>query len=385
MSLGSRREYLDVVRERYRGARTRAEKGRIIDEVVGTLGCHRKHAIRVLAGRRAAARPAKSRRRRKLYVEALPAIALAWEALDFCCAERLWPVLVETVHRLEQHGEIVVAPAVYEQLSRISRSTLGRRLAEMPSPKSRRSIRRSKPTGGLRAEIPLGRYDWNENRPGALETDLVEHNGGSSLGHFAYTIDVVDVVSGWSRRQAVLGRGQAGIHAALSHIIQQWPFQPWGLHSDNGPEFLSDQLVRFCKANDLEFTRSQTYHKNDNAHVEQKNLQFVREIVGYARYDTPEAVQWLNQVYDLLDLYANLFLPMRKVVAKQRLGSGVRKVYDTAQTPFQRLRKAAVLSPETEAALQHQLDTNSPLALHRALESLLAAGPSAAALPRTAD
>lgn len=104
--------------------------------------------------------------------------------------------------------------------------SLARRIARWDSPKFRRALPHKKPNG-LRSEIPIECYAWNEDKPGALEIDLVEHNGGSSLGHFAY----------------------------------------------------------------------------DNAHVEQKNRQYVREIVGYERFDTPEAVEWLNQVYGLLDTY----------------------------------------------------------------------------------
>ncbi|HOJ84082.1 MAG TPA: hypothetical protein PKY23_05160 [Bacillota bacterium] len=94
---------------------------------------------------------------------------------------------------------------------------------------------------------------------------------------------MLDIVSGYSRRRAVLGRGQAGISRELAGILREWPFWPWGLHTDNGSEFLNHHLVRFCPRNGLEFTRSRPYRKNDNAHVEQKNRQFVREIVGYER------------------------------------------------------------------------------------------------------
>lgn len=142
----------------------------------------------------------------------------------------------------------------------------------------------------------------------------------------------------------------------------------------NGNEFLNSHLLRFCQKYGLTFTRSRPYRKNDNAHVEQKNRQYVREIVGYERYDTPKAVAWLNEVYACLDIYANLFLPMRKVVAKERHGAHVRKKYDKARTPFQRLVEAGVLDPETKAKLEHQLYTTNPLALHQKLEQLLAQG-----------
>lgn len=378
MSLKSRREYLGTVCQRYHKTSSRRERSRIIDEIVSVLGYHRKYAVQVLNGPIPTPKPPVKRHRPIKYLEALPVIQLVWEALDFPCAERLHPVLLSTAELLATHGELTLTPEIRRQLSRISRATLARRLARLRSPKSKRALPGRKPYTGLRAEIPVERYAWDETRPGALEVDLVEHNGGSSLGHFAYTLTVVDVVSGFSRRRAVLGRGQAGVHRELTAILRDWPSPPWGLHSDNGSEFINDQLLRFCKIHGLSFTRTRPYQKNDNAHVEQKNRQYVREIVGYERYDTPEAVEWLNQVYACLDPYVNLFLPMRKVIAKERCGSRLRKRYDTARTPFQRLSETNTLTLKARVVLQHQLKTLNPLALHRQLEDLLNKGPSPA-------
>lgn len=241
------------------------------------------------------------------------------------------------------------------------------------SPK--RALPRCRPNSKIKTEVPIDIYAWDEGKPGALELDLVEHNGGSSLGQFVYTLTVVDIVSGYSRRRAVLGRGQRGVFKELKLIISQWPFTPWALHSDSGSEFLSDHLVRFCKEYGLEFTRSRPYRKNDNAHVEQKNRQFVREMVGYERYDTPEEVVWLNEVYALLDAYVNLFLPTRKVIVKERKGAKVKKRYDIAQTPLQRLIEKEALNNDIKSDLLKQYQTLNPLCLHRQLENLLAKGP----------
>lgn len=382
MSLNSRREYLGAMRERYAVAASRSEKSRIINEIMETLGYHRKYAIQVLndPSPQAEIRRIKRHRPRK-YLEALPVIQLVWEALDYPCAERLHPVLLSTAELLAVHGELILTPEIRHQLTQISRATLARRLARLRSPKSRRTLPHQKLGSRLRSEIPIDRYAWDEDRPGALEVDLVEHNGGSSLGHFAYTITVVDVVSGYSRRRAVLGRGQAVVHRELAAIISEWPFRPWALHTDNGSEFLNDHLVRFAKNEKLFFTRSRPYHKNDSAHVEQKNRQYVREMVGYERYDTPEQVQWLNEVYASLDLYANLFLPMRKVIEKQREGAHVHKRYDTARTPIQRLQEMEALDTQTQTLFQQQLKNLNPLALHRKLERLLGEGPN----PQTAN
>lgn len=378
MSLSSRREYLSNVVQRYKKAQTKKERSRILDEVVCVLGYNRKYAIQVL-NKPVRERKGKGKRHKPLkYLESLPVIQRVWEALDYPCAERLHPVLLPMAELLAKHGELCLTPVVRQQLAQISRATLARRLAKWRSLKPKYTIPRKKAGEALSSDVPIDRYAWDEDRPGALEVDLVEHNGGSSLGHFAYTLTVVDVVSGYSRRRAILGRSQLAVFQELKAIIAEWPFKPWGLHTDNGSEFLSRHLLRFCQENGLAFTRSRPYRKNDNAHVEEKNRHYVREIVGYERYDTPQDVAWLNEVYAYLDVYANLFLPMRKVIAKSRNGAHVHKTYDKAKTPFQRLLEAGVLDTDTQTRFQRQLEAINPLDLHRKLEALLARTPSSA-------
>ena len=375
MSLQSRREYLNTMRERYLAAQSRPEKASVIDEVVRVLGYHRKYAIHLLNHPIIRSPVKRTRRRPRRYQEALPVIRLVWEALDYPCAERLHPVLLETAEMLAQHGHFSLSPLVRAQLSQISRATLSRRLTEWRHEKPKITPTHSRTRPSLRTDIPMQRYDWDEQRPGALEIDLVEHNGGSTSGHYAYTLSVVDIVTGYSRRMAFLGRSQSVVFAALQRLIAQWPMKPWGLHADNGSEFLNAHLTRFCRQQGLTFTRSRPYRKNDNAHVEQKNRQFVREVVGYARYETPEDVAWLNAVYACLDDYVNLFLPMRKVVAKERHGGKLRKRYDTARTPFQRLVELQALDEATLARMQRLRQSLNPLDLHRQLEKLLQLGP----------
>jgi transposase InsO family protein len=385
MSVKSRREYVAVMRERYRRAKTRQEKTQLLAELESTCGYHRKYAIRLLRSEGDLVKPRRVRRRQLLYEASLPVIQLAWEALDYPCAERLHPVLLATAELLAAHGELVLTAEVRQQLSSISRATLARRLAELPTPKPRRMFSKPKPGSLLHSEIPLGRYDWDEQKPGALEIDLVEHNGGSSSGHYAYTLNVVDIVTGWSRRRAILGRSQVAVHSALTELHSDWPYAVWGLHSDNGAEFISKNLTSFARRHSLEFTRSRPYRKNDNAHVEQRNRQFVRDIVGYARYDTPQHVTWLNEVYAILDVYANFFLPTRRIIAKTRTGARVRKTYDQAATPFDRACTAGAINPTTEAKLRAWIQTQNPLALRRKLDQLIAVGPQTCTVIEAAD
>jgi len=371
LTMKTRREVIRSLAEQYQRAKSRREKSAILDHAVKVLDCHRKHAIRVLT-HPPALPPVKSKRHRSLaYQDAMPIIQRVWEALDYPCAERLHPVLLHTAQTLARHGHLRLTDSVIAQLQQISRATLARRLSSLRSPKSKPTVSKRKPLAELRAQVPMIAYDWNEARPGALEVDLVEHNGGSSLGHFAYTLTVTDVVTGYTRRRALLGRSQLAVLRELKHILNEWPMQPWGIHCDNGQEFLNNHLRTFCASNHLQFTRSRPYRKNDNAHVEQKNGFLVRQLVGYERYDRPEQVEWLNTIYALHDRYFNCCLPTRKLIGKERRGAHVQKTFDTAKPPVTRLIESGVLAPEQTQQLLAFQSSQDPLALHDQLEKML--------------
>jgi transposase InsO family protein len=299
-----------------------------------------------------------------------------WKALDYPCAERLHPVLLSTAEHLEKHGECSITPVVREQLSKISCSTLRRRLLEWKSikPKATISSKRNKPKPKVKSEVPIDTYKWDEKRPGALEVDLVEHNGGSTKGHYACTLNVVDIVTGYSSRRAIMGKGQKGVFEALKSILEEWPVPPWSIHTDNGSEFINNHLATFCKQNNLKFTSSRPYRKNDNAHVEQNNRHLVREFVGYERYDTEEQVSWLNKVYKHLDSYSNAFLPMRKVVSKWREGSKVKKRFDLARSPIQRLIDSGHVDDAVKARLRAEAESMNPAKLQEELWEVIRSG-----------
>ena len=97
-------------------------------------------------------------------------------------------------------------------------------------------------------------------------------------------------------------------------------------------------LASFCPRCEVFFkargvVRSRPYHKNDNAHVEEKNDSVIRKFVGYDRHDTQEEEGLLNRLYRSLHLLVNWFLPSQKFLSKVRTGSHITKLYDQAQTP----------------------------------------------------
>jgi hypothetical protein len=178
---------------------------------------------------------------------------------------------------------------------------------------------------------------WDEQQPGFVEIDLVAHGGDSAAGEFIYTLDVVDVFTGWTECRAVPNRGQRAVFAALVAIRDRLPFPLRGIDSDNGAEFINHHLYRYCNREHIVFTRSRSYRKNDQAHVEQKNWSVVRRQVGYDRYESPAALDALNELYDLLRLYGNCFLPVLKLETKSWVDGHVKKKYDLACTPYQRM------------------------------------------------
>jgi len=177
--------------------------------------------------------------------------------------------------------------------------------------------------------------------PVLWRVDLVSHDGGIPGPDVIQTLDLTDVSSGWTETRAVQNKAQVWVFAALQAIRARRPFPLLGLDSDNGSEFINQQLLRFCQAHQITFTRSRPYRKNDSCFVEQKNYSVVRRAVGYARYDTPEELQ--VELYEYLRLYTNYFQPVMKLVEKRRVGSRVQKRYDQAQTPYQRLLESPQL------------------------------------------
>ena len=380
----SRKQYISCMRKRYLAASSKSQRSRLLDEIVETAGYNRKYAIRLLRPSAEAKRRKPRANSRDRYKDCMPAIALAWEALDYCCAERLHPNLPRIADDLARFGALYLDEQIREQLRSISRATLARRLSTMRKDHPRLLGRRTRTAPGSSLNIPVERYCSYESRPGALEVDLLEHNGGSCSGFYAFTLCVTDVVSGWTQRRAILGKSQRAVFAALSSIIRNWPHTPWALHSDNGSEFINEFVATFARQNNLAFSRSRPYKKNDNAHVEQRNG-FLRRLIGYDRYETQQQVDWLNRVYSLLDPYSNLILPSMKLVHKHRHGSHVHRTHDAAKTPLARLAESGALSQPVAERLQAMAHQINPLAYRRQLYALIDAQPSHKITARAAD
>lgn len=351
MTKASKRELVLAIRLRYMRA-SKAEKSRILDEFVATTGYHRKYAIWLL---RHGPRPKPTTRRRghPIYGQAVKqALTQVWEISGRLCSRRLHPFLPELLEVLERQHELVLPTATKALLLRVSRATIDRLLKPARARQPRRGLSLTKPGPLLKKAIPIRTWaDWDDARPGFLELDLVAHCGDAAGGEYLYTLDTVDVFTGWSECIAVPNRGQRAVFEALQLIRHRLPFPLRGIDSDNDSAFINDHLYRFTQREGILFTRSRPYKKNDQAHVEQKNWSVVRRLIGYDRYDSAQALAQMNTVYDDLRLYVNFFQPSMKLVAKQRVDTKVRKRYDSAQTPYQRVLR----SPDVDDACKENL------------------------------
>jgi hypothetical protein len=196
----------------------------------------------------------------------------------------------------------------------------------------------TKPGTLLRRQIPIKTNQWDETRPGFLEADTVAHCGDTTAGTYVNTVDFVDIATGWTEQRAVFGKGERGVVEQVKDVEQSLPFPLLGFDCDNGSEFLNYHLVRHFAGRPIAFTRSRAYHKDDNAHIEQKNWTHVRQWLGYERLDRPEAVELLNDLYRTeWRLFHNFFCPSVKLIAKDRIGSKTVRRHDSPKTPYQRI------------------------------------------------
>jgi hypothetical protein len=344
-------EYVQALRPRYVKA-SKTEKSKMLDEFIQVTGFHRKAAIRLLNGGSQRASGKRRGRRRKYGTAAQEALKAIWEASDRLCSKRLQPFLPQMVRVLRQHGEQRINAFVEEQLCQMSPSTIDRLLRPCRRIGGRRSLSTTKPGSLLKRAIPIRTFaDWEEDQPGFMETDLVAHCGESSEGFYLNTLCAVDIASGWTECLPVWGKWQERVCQAVHHMRQRLPFPLLGIDSDNGSEFINQCFYNYCRQERITFTRSRAYKKNDSCHVEQKNGNVVRRLVGYERYASKASFECLERVYSLIRLYINFFQPTMKLVSKTRHGAKVCKVYDTAQTPYQRLLRANILTEAKKAEL----------------------------------
>lgn len=377
--MAERKAVTKAMARRYAQA-SKQEKGRMLDELTALTGWTRRHARRALVPMEAhQTRPGRPRGRPLIYGDICEPLRVVWATLNGPAGKRLAPFMAEIVQALERAEELRLEPSVRAKLLAVSAATIDRLLAPERARLRVKGRSGTKPGSILKRQIPIRTFaEWDEGRPGFCEVDLVAHDGGNPVGEFCQTLTLTCVFSGWTEVRGVRNKAQRWCFEALQDIERALPFPLLGLDSDNGGEFINNQLFRYCAEQGITFTRSRPYRKNDNCYVEQKNWPVVRQQVGYGRYDTPVELEVLCELYGHLRLYVNFFQPQMKLVSKTRRGAKVAKRYDTARTPFQRVLASPHVSGEVKRRLTQTYLGLNPAALKREIgrcqDRLLALG-----------
>jgi hypothetical protein len=364
--------YLKHLKSRYFKA-NRKVKSKILDEFCATSGMHRKHVIRLIT-RTALGWRDKPAGRRKRYTpeQLLTPLKQIWLATDQMCGERLKEALKLWVPFYEKKYGYLDAEVKGLLLS-ASKATIDRLLKPLRS-RHPRGLGGTKPGSLLKKNIPIKTNQWNEGKPGFVEADTVAHCGTSLAGSFVWSITLTDIYSGWTENAAVWNKGAHGVLTQIQLIENRLPFTLLGFDSDNGSEFLNYHLVNYFQKrnNPIQFTRSRPYHKGDNAHVEQKNWTHVRQLFGYFRYENPELVILMNDLYqNEFALLHNFFYPAMKLKDKVRIQSKIKKCYDKPQTPYQRLMSSEHVSEIQKEKLTLIFQELDPFELQQKIQSKL--------------
>jgi len=378
-----RKVFTKVLCERYRRA-SKKGKGKILDDLVETTEYNRCYARFILRnhGRRVYMTPkvrvegnlkkTSGRPHRRTYgPEVLKPLKRIWEILDYIGGKRLAAAMPEVLPRLVVLKEIRVKAAIRDQLLAISPATIDRLLKPVRKQYTLKGRAHTKPGTLLKHQIPMRTFaEWNDAQPGFLEMDLVGHDGGNVQGDYCFTLDMTDVASGWSEQIAVANKAEIHVFQGILALRERLPFPLAGLHSDNGSEFINHHLLRYCQQEQLTFTRSRPWRKNDTCHIEQKNWSIVRRFAGYARFDTETIRQLLNDLYKLLHDYNNYFMPSMRLKEKVRNGAHVTKRYYEPKTPYAMLMASPHISADAKARLKQHYQTLNPAELKRKIDAI---------------
>lgn len=370
MDQHSKSQLIADYHKRYKKA-SKKEKSRIIDAITDATGYCRKYVIQALNGEVSVPKKV-GRRRRSRYGHLCEILRRIWAASNFLCGKRLKPFLPELVRSLKRHKEIELSKDDEELILAVSAATIDRLLAPARKQITIKGKGTTKPGTLLKHQIPIRTFaDWTEDKPGFFEIDLVAHCGDSTRGEYVNTLNMTDIATGWTVSTAFMGRSERYCLNAIKEIRPSLPFPILGIDSDNGSEFINAHLKHYCEREHITFTRSRPNKKNDSAHIEQKNWDVLRKMIGYGRFDTYEQLDIIIRIERLLAFYQNYFQPSQKLISKTRIGAKVTKKYDAAQTPVQRLLSRGDIPEQIKGMLSSVFLEINPAALLRDISHLI--------------
>lgn len=370
MGLKLKIEYLRAIRVRYyRGIKS--EKTKILDELCAVTGYNRKYAIRILAIKHIEGKK-RSGRKKQYSAEAIRHLRILWSKMGQICSKKMVCALQTWLAYYEPDD---FTDRTREELLSMSAATIDRYLKSYKAQIGRRKRSGTKSNKSLKNIIPLKDFDHKPSVPGHIEADTVAHCGDSLSGKFVWSLTLTDVATGWTENRAIFGKHSDDVLSAITNIQSALPFDILSFNTDNGTEFLNRNLILhfaqgdFSQKQEILFTRSRAYRKNDNCHVEQKNFTHVRELFGYERLDRAELVTAMNNIYrNYFNLLQNFFIPQLKLKNKVRIGAKYKRSYDRPQTPYERMLESTGLNMGQKEWLRRRFKELNPFELQEQLK-----------------
>jgi len=377
MSNKANREYLKTIQDEYKKA-NRRDKSVILSHAGLVTGLSRKRLIRIL-GSDFERRPiARLGRKPRYSPEVMEPLKTLWFLMEQPCGKKL-KVLIPRLMPSYSKRNPQLSDDLRSQLLSMSPATIDRFLKLIRVQKGL-STTRAPSSSWYKSAVPVQAKDWNIAAPGFAQSDTVSHCGESAAGNFASTLTVTDIDSHWTELRAVFTKQQKGIVSALRDIEQNLPFRLHTIKFDSGSEFMNFAVISFLtsfgssynRKKPIKVLRSRPYRKNDNCYVEQKNLTHVRQFIGYDRIESKGSTEMLNDIYkNHWCPFLNFFMPTFKLIRKERIGSKIKKKYETPKTPYERLLKSTEISNEQKDSLRATFESLDPFTLKNQIEEKL--------------
>ncbi len=352
---------------------TRRGKTVILDRLEKTVHMHRKAIIRRLKvlQLRNEVYMIDGRGRPTYYTaDVIAGLKDVWDVSNSLCGELLHPIIGEYIDVLERDKMWLHGDEATGKLRAMSEMTVKRKVGKFERTKRKGQGFCSTSPSAIKTIIPISVGEWKDVEPGVLQVDTVAHCGSSLKGDFTYTMNATDVSTLWNILKAQWNKGQEATLDSEEYVRCHLPFTFKRRHTDTGGEFINHQAVDWGKANNINLTRSRPYKKNDNPHVEERNGHIVRKYVGYIRLDCKETVSVLNDLYEVLNLYTNHFIPSRKTIANIRIGAKYKRTYQKAKTPYQRVQEHRNITEKVKEKLRLEHLLLNPLKLLQKIENL---------------
>jgi len=365
MTIEIKRAYLEEIRWRYQKG-TKSEKSKILDEFCLVCKYDRKHAIKILNGNIQPRTKRPGPKSKYSDDDFLQALVDLWVQMNKICSKKMKAAFPKWLPHYNTSIKIM------NLLGTISPSTIDRILRPIRKPIIR-GFSTTKPNL-IKSRIPIKLIDGEIKIPGYVEADTVSHCGSNASGEFISSLTITDLYSGWTENRAVWTKSAINTKDKIEEIEKALPFALIGFASDNGTEFINEELYRYLKKREapVNMVKRRPYKKNDSAHVEQKNWTHVRELLGYQRYDNKELVGLMNEIYKAYwNPLQNYFTPVLKLKEKIRIGGRIKKKYDIPTTPCDRLLQSSYLPKEDAARLEREFSAKNPFTLKKLMNEKL--------------